>query len=557
MKILTAGRQIGRTIKNVGRLKTIVAVFAKHGFYNILEQINLGRFIIERLTSRSDLEKLSQAERLRMSFEELGPTFVKLGQLLASRPDLVPEEYVNEFAKLHATVSPLPFSIIEQVLKEEFGQKYNDYFEQIDPIPLGSASIAQVHKAQLKTGESVVIKVQRPGLPQIIQEDLNVLYLVAELLVAYIPETRAFNPVGIVDEYFKTIFLETNFTIEANNIRRFAQNFSNTPEVKIPEVFFNLTTERVLTMEALEGIPLSHSIALHQPGVISDKIMKIGLHSYFKMVFIDGLFHGDLHAGNFFIYPDNRIGLIDFGVVGRLNSKTQKAIAHMLLALSKEDYEQLAYEYIDLAPFNEKINSDQFAKELRDLVAPYFGLTLKNVNMGRILLQSSAIAAKNHLQLPTELMLFFKSLVSIEGLGKKIKNDFDFLAEATDFAATLFKVQYDPQKVMNEFIHVAKDSSNLLASLPRQLQYMLRRINSPNFKVALQIEEIHELRRTIEGSFNLTFLGLIISTLILSSSYIYVHEVNRASTETLSMSFVGFIAAGSLAVIAFFNYLRK
>ncbi|RYZ61497.1 MAG: AarF/ABC1/UbiB kinase family protein, partial [Proteobacteria bacterium] len=345
--------------------------------------------------------------------------------VLASRPDLIPESFTKEFEKLHDRVQPLSFETVEQVLKEEFGPSLYEKFKSIDPAPLGSASIAQVHKAELATGEIVVVKVQRPGILHTINDDLDVLYMLSELLMKYVPETRPYNPVGIVNEFFKSLELETNFIVEANNIRRFDANFTSEADIKIPIVYMDLTTERVLTMEMLQGYPLSHEAALKQPGVDADTIIRKGLRAYMKMVFSDGLFHGDLHAGNFFVMPDNQIGLIDFGVVGRLNLKTQAAIANMLLALAREDYERMAYEYVDLAPFTDKVSVDLFAKDLRELIAPYFGLTLKNVNLGRILMTSSSIAAQHHLSVPTELMLFFKSIVSIEGLGRKARNRAD------------------------------------------------------------------------------------------------------------------------------------
>ena len=218
-----------------------MAVFAKHGFHNVAERVKLGRFVVERIFS-SDLENLSVAERVRMSFEELGPTFVKLGQLLATRPDLVPEDYVREFEKLHDRVHSLSFETVEAVIKEDLGKELFKKFKFIDPVPLGSASIAQVHKAQLVTGENVVIKVQRPGLIQTINDDLNVLFMLAELLDKYVPETRLYNPIAIVDEYFKTLELETNFVVEANNIRRFQANFKDDPKI-IPasSIFFTRT----------------------------------------------------------------------------------------------------------------------------------------------------------------------------------------------------------------------------------------------------------------------------------------------------------------------------
>ncbi len=496
-------------------------------------------------------------ERMRMSFEELGPTFVKLGQLLATRPDLVPEDYVTEFEKLHDRVQTLPFEVIEGVLKEEFGNSLYQKFESIDPEPLGSASIAQVHRARLSTGQKVVIKVQRPGIIETINDDLNVLYLLADLLKKYIPETRPYNPTGIVDEYFKTLELETNFVVEANNIRRFQENFANNEEIKIPEVYFDYTTERVLVMEALPGIPLSQEGSLLQENIDPNEVIRIGLKAYLKMVFEDGLFHGDLHAGNFFVLPNNKIGLIDFGVVGRLNGRTQASIANMLLALAKEDYERLAYEYVDLAPFTDKVNVDLFAKDLRELIAPYFGLTLKNVNLGKILMKSSGIAARHHIQVPTDLMLFFKSIVAIEGMGRKIHKDFDFLQYSMQFAEELAKNQFGPSRFMNDMSQMARESKMFINALPRQLNFFLRKINSPDHAFHLKIGEIKELKRAVESSFNLLFLGVIIASLILSASFIFVHNTENHIAGMPTMSFIGYLIAGALGMIAFLNYIRK
>ena len=391
---------LGQTLKNAARLRTIVTVFARHGFYRVAEKAKLGQFILERFLPNSDIENLSMPVRLRMAFEELGPTFVKLGQLLASRPDLVPEDYVQEFSKLHDRVQPLHFDVIQSLLEEQFGANLPNLFRSIDPQPLGSASIAQVHLAELNTGARVVLKIQRPGIMQIVDDDVNVLYFLADVLSKYSEVIRHFDPKAIVDEFFKTLLLETNFIIEANNIRRFRDNFKSQPEIKIPEVYFDLSSEKILVMEALDGMPLSQEKQMSEWD--REKVIKIGLKAFMQMVFQDGLFHGDLHAGNFFVmnsHPDTPqqglVGLVDFGVVGRLNQKTKTAIADMLLALSTEDYERLAYEYVDIAPISEQVDVDLFARELRDLVSPYYGLTLKNVNMGKLLMSSSAIAARH------------------------------------------------------------------------------------------------------------------------------------------------------------------
>ncbi len=531
-------------------------MFAKHGLRNLVEKINLGNFLSSGSDS-ADQEHLSFPTRVRLSFEELGPTFIKFGQLLASRPDLIPPDYIEEMSLLHDRVQPLSFKVIETVLLEELGPHWRKHFSSVEETPMGSASIAQVHRATLINGQQVVLKVQKPGLVQIINDDLNVLYFIAELLEKYISEIRAFNPIGMVDEYFKTLELETNFVVEANNIRKIKENFKKEDQIKIPEVYFDLITERVLVMEELIGRRLSQDGALQQPQVDPTEIIKLGLRAYLKMVFIDGFFHGDLHAGNFFIFPENKIGLIDFGVVGRLNSKTQTAIVNMLMALSKEDYVRLAYEYVDLAPFSESVNVDLFAKELQSLISPYFGLTMKHMNVGKILMSSSSVAATQGLSIPTELMMFFKSIVSIEGLGQKIVSDFDFLQNTLALVGEVAQNQFQPTKFVDEATLLFRESRGLINSLPRQLNMIVRRINSPNYKSKVHVDGLEEFRRSFEISFNLLFLGIIIAALIISSSMLYPHPTTWVMGGMPALSLIGYLAAAALGVVAFINYIKK
>ena len=476
--------------------------------------------------------------------------------MLASRPDLIPDEYLEEMSKLHDQVQVLDFKIIAEVLEEEFGTDYQKNFLSIDSKPLGSASIAQVHSAVLKDGSEVVLKIQRPGIVAKINDDLNVLYLIAELLEKYIPEVKPFNPVGMVDEYFKTLELETNFVVEANNIRRFKDNFKGHVDIIIPQVNFELTTEKVLVLEKLAGRPLSHPDSLKQVQTNAEDIIKKGLKAYLKMVFVDGFFHGDLHAGNFFVLPDNKIGLVDFGVVGRLNNKTQTAIVNMLVALSKEDYLRLAYEYVDLAPFSENVNVDMFAKDLQSIIAPYYGLTLKNVNVGKILMSSSSVAAQHGLSVPTELMMFFKSIISIEGLGQKIQRNFDFLAFTLSQVNEVAQNFFQPAKMTNEVNLLFRESKTFINALPRQLNLILRRLNSPDYSSKIQIKELEAFRITMARSFELLFLGIIISSLIVASALFY-HATNPFDILGLpGFSFIGLSLATVTGIMAFLKYIK-
>ncbi len=531
-------------------------MFAKNGFQNVAEKIRLGRFLIERF-SKPGIETFTPAERMRMAFEELGPTFIKLGQVLATRPDLVPEEFIEEFKRLHDQVKPIPFTDIRAVLESQFGQSIDLVFREIDQVPLAAASIAQAHRAVLANGQAVVVKVQRPGVAALIQNDINILYYLAELLQRYVAEARPFNPIGIVDEFFKTLELETNYIVESNNIRRFHENFKDDPTVKVPEVYIEHSGKRVLVLEALSGIPLSQKASLEQEGVDRATVMRIGIRCYFKMVFKDGLFHGDLHAGNIFILPDNRIGLIDFGIVGRLNNRVQSAIANMFVALYTEDYERLAYEYVELAPYSKSVDVDRFAKDLQDLLAPHFGLSLKNVDLGRLLMDSTGIAARHDLILPSELMLFFKSIVTVEGMARMIVKDFNLLDHALEFAEDLVKARLNPERIRGEMLTLGRDTKALLAELPRQMKQMVRKVNHPDFSFRLSLNELDELKRSVETSSNIIFLGLIIGSLILSASILMFFDSGATVLHTPTHSAIGFGLAIILGMVAFYNYIKK
>jgi len=486
-----------------------VTVLARNGFQDLVNKIKMGKFLLGRWVP-SDLKELSAPVRLRMAFEELGPTFVKLGQLLASRPDLIPEEFCIEFQRLHDRVEPVPFSEVCKVIEEQYGVELHEVFPQFDEKPLASASIAQVHRASLLDGTEVVVKVQRPGIMKTISEDLSVLEQVAGLLDRYVPESRIYNPKAVVKEFGRSLSLETNFVIEANNIKRFRHNFMNDEDVVIPQVYFDFSGEKVLVMEALEGLPISNPMSLDQTGVDPLRVLRLGVQTYLKMVYKHGFFHGDLHAGNLFILPDSKIGLIDFGVVGRLTRRTRSAIASMFLALAEEDFERMAYVYVDLAPYNEHVDVDGFAQDLAYVLGPYVGLTMKHVNLGQLLMESTSLAAKHGLVLPAELILFFKSIVAIEGVARKISDDFDFMAESLEASRYLLQSSVDPKKVSQDFGVFLKDVNQFLYAFPRQLRQTLRRVNHPDFAFKTEERNLELVESAIDRGFRRLYLLLIL-----------------------------------------------
>ncbi len=522
-------------------------MFAKNGFQDVAQKIRLHSFISSWGSSKSN-SHLTTAQRVRISFEELGPTFIKLGQLMSSRPDIIPAEYITEFRKLQDQIPPIEFAEIENILNDQFPGGYTKVFREFSRKAIGSASIAQVHRAVLMDGTAVVVKIQKPRVQEIIEDDIRILHLLASLCEDYIPESKIFNPTGMVNEFSRSISLETNFVVEANNIKRFQENFSHNPQVKIPNIYLEHSGPKVLVMEELSGTPMSQSEVFKKEGVDRDILMQVGLKAYFAMVFRDGLFHGDLHAGNIFILEGNKIGFIDFGMVGRVSRKTQTSIASMFMALVAEDYDRLAYEYIELAPFNNRTERQALAQDLRSILSPFFGLTLKNVNMGKLLLESSRVAAKHHVVLPSELMMFFKSMVTIEGLARMVREDFDMLPFVKESAKELIKTKVSTTELFNDATFQFKEWSSLLDTVPKEIKNHLRKINHPDYAQSIEIRQFSEMQSTIFQAGRLIFVGLVISSLTIAGAMTINNQDARMLYGLPVVSLVMFILAALLFV---------
>lgn len=491
-----------------------------------------------------------------MALEELGPTFIKLGQLLASRPDIVPEAFVEELRKLHDQVPALPFDKILPVLDEQYPQGLNKVFQFIDEKPLGAASMAQVHRALLLNGDEVVVKIQRPGILKTIREDMSVLFFVAEFVDQHVPELKLFNPIGLVEEFSYAMDLETNFVIEANNVRRFYENFKSSPNVTVPKPYLEESGRYVVVLEYLEGQRLT-DLNSSTNQVDREKLIKTGLDAYFAMVFKDGLFHGDLHAGNILVLEDGKLGLIDFGMVGRLSKKTQSAIANMFVALATEDYDRLAFEYIELSTQSVDVDREEFGRDLRLLLSPFFGLNLKSVNMGKMLIDSAAVAFKHKVYLPSELLLFFKSIVTIEGLGRLIKEDFDILPYVYEYSAEIAKIKYDPISLVSDLGFFSREMSSLLRILPSEFKNHLRKTNNPKYAKPIEIVGLQEFQKVLSQISYLMFFAMIVCSLVIAGAICASLEHVNLYYGLPFISWIFFGLATGFGFMAFYHYIKR
>lgn len=525
MKFFQTATTISQAFKNVGRVTEILTVFVRHGFADLLVRMRLTRFLPNKITANPRFESLPAPQRLRLALEELGTTFIKLGQLLATRPDLIPEHFVEELEKLQDNVVKVPFPEIRDVLEAELKCPLTDVYSEFEEAPLAAASVAQVHGAVLKTGERVAVKVQRPGIAKLIQNDVSILRGLALLMVRYIPETRVLNPTGLVEEFFKTMLFELDFRVEGNNTRRIKRNLETLPEISVPSIYPTFCTERVLTMERFDGVRFSDREGILAQGITPGKIVEAGSDAFFHMVMHDGLFHGDLHAGNLFVLNTGKIGIIDFGIVGRLSRRVQDSIVIMFTALIDEDFETLATEYMNLCPSSGNPDINALQKDLMDAISPYIGMSLGEVNVGRILLRSTSIATRHSLAVPRELMLLFRAILTIEALGKKLDPNFDILQVGTRQARQIIGQRYSRERVLHDLLNIGRDFQGLLEILPRLSRRALRRWAQNNFAFEIRNRDIADLGHSLR---QLTyFLVLIAFATSLSAIGIALLVVNR------------------------------
>jgi len=519
MQLVKAGFQLGQAVKNAQRLRQIVSVFGKHGFVDVVERMNLGKFLIGRLRSyvSSQAEK-STPERLREAFEELGPAFIKLGQLLSTRQDLIPESFVEELVKLQDNVPALGFEVVREVVEKELGKPISMAYAAFSSEPLAAASIGQVHEAVLPTGETVVVKVQRPDIRKPIETDVSLLGFLANLLEKYVPESRVFAPKVLVEEFSRTLKLETNYAIEANNIHKISENLKEFQDIVIPKVYRSHSTARVLTLEKIEGKRFNDPAIINDPNVDKKHLVETGSRALFKTILIDGIFHGDLHGGNLFILPGNKLAIIDFGIVGRLSEKSRSQFANMVFALISEDYENLCYQYAELGSSSISIDFDSFQREVRNVLSPYIGLSMQDVQTGKLLLEATKIAAKYQIQVPGDWMLVFKSLITIEGMGRTLYPNLDIMKLGGEMVHDLLKNQYSPQKLSKEALWIARDVVALLQVLPRQIRWMFRKFNSNDFAFEIKVPELEKIRKRIDVHSKRMSGALLISALLISGS---------------------------------------
>ncbi|GAB4390414.1 MAG: AarF/ABC1/UbiB kinase family protein [Thermodesulfovibrionales bacterium] len=555
-----------RTYRTARRLQQIVNVFLKHGFGTIIDQINLGRFIPFRQRFKTfgkwpALRGPTMAERLRMAFAELGPSFIKLAQILSSRPDLITARYAEEFKKLQDEVPPFPAAEARRIVEEEVRLPLGRVFSRFDDAPVAAASIAQVHNATLADGTDVIVKVQRPDIREVIETDIDIMTTLARLLERHVTESRFFNPTGIVEEFSRTVRRELDFTEEARNACRFSRNFQEVGDVYIPKVFPEFLTENVIVMERIEGVRIDDIKGIERLGLDRRELASVGVNAYFKMILEDGFFHGDPHPGNIFAMPSGQIGFVDFGIVGRVDDQLKETMANTFLALIKKDFDKLIDQYIELGLVPEDIDLEEFRRafksDLKDFLEPIYGMTLKEINFAEYLDTVTHLAMKHNLKIPSDLLLINKSMLILENLGLELDPDFDFIAAAEPYASKLARERFSPSRLYEDLSKTACETGDFVLNFPRQMKRVIRKVLRDDISMKLKHEGLEHFIRDMDRSSNRIAFAMVISAFILSSALMHATGVRPTIFGMSVLGFVSFGVASLLGIWLIISIIRS
>jgi ubiquinone biosynthesis protein len=422
----------------------------------------------------------------------------------------------------------------------------DETFLEVDPAPLAAASIAQVHRARLTDGTRVVLKVRRPGIEHTVSQDLATLYLLVNLVERYIPEARPFHLRGIVDEFARTIRREQDFFLEASNTERFRQDFEHFDGVVIPSVYWEFTTKRLLVLEAIEGDPAVDPEALRARGIDTGELARRIARAFLKQVFEDGLFHGDLHAGNLLVTPDGKIAFLDFGAVGYLSEELQESLGQLFVALIGRDYSALAEGYLRMGASDEPVSSRAFQRDLREFIEPYYGRSLKDLRLGEILREGTEIALRHKVRVQPDLVLLARSILTIEGIASTLDPDFVILDEAAPYARKLLARNLDPRRQARMVYRVVRDLREFVRSAPAQITQIFQRMIEGKFAVDFVHKGYEPLLDEIDRSSNRLSFSMIIAALIIGSSLVVLSGKGPQLWEFPVFGILGFILAGVL-----------
>jgi len=503
------------------RFRKIINTLIRHGLGQIVYELGIDDFsrrlpFPRRQKEIKEIEKLSTAVRIRKVLEELGPTFIKFGQLLSTRSDIVPAEYLHELKKLQENVPPFAFDDVKQTIEGELDHDLGTLFSYFDPTPLAAASIGQVHKAFLVSGEKVAVKIQRPGIRKIIEEDLSILEEIAVLSEKYSELGKMYNARGVVEEFKHMISMELNYHHEGKNAERIGKNFHEDETVIIPTIYWNYSTQKVLTMQFVDGIKLKDRDSLEEGGYNTREIIERLAHIYIKQIFMDGSYHGDPHPGNVGVTPEGQIFFLDFGIAGHLNEEQKVLFNKMLLGLLSRNTEQVIHGITSLGIVTEFTDKRLLHYDLERLQERYYDLPLKDLNLGVMLHELMEVAFKHRIRLPPDFTMLAKTFLTLEGLASDLEPDFSIAELVEPMGKELLRQQLSMRRLSNQLYKFSTRYMRLAEILPERLVTLLDKGAEGNIKVKVEVSDEEHILNRFSHMVNRLSFSIVLASIILA-----------------------------------------
>lgn len=526
MDLIKTGLGLTKTIKNMARVREILSVLARNGFAALVIKTGLHDRVPDFVLPRSDADDFLQEDeddfatliglRLRRSFESLGPSFVKLGQLLSTREDMFPPGFIVEMKKLQDQVRGIEFQDAITVLEESLEKKWDTVFSKINPEPIGTASIGVVYRGQLKSGEDVVVKVRRPGIIKTIESDFSILHFILSQFEKASREIRFLSLSKIIHDFSVSIRTELDYRIEARNSDRLRSVINRVDVERIfylPKVYRDVSTDEVLVMEHIDGIPFTDPHRVNARREQIQKSLERGIQVFIHNMLVDGFFHADLHGGNFFLMPDGRIGIVDFGLVGSLGRKSRNNLVAILYSLVTYNHEQLVYEFLDVAEYESVPDTDTLIRDVHDCLVPFIGLTVQETNFSLVFRQIMSTLAKNRVYLPREWFLVFRALMTLDGVGKSLEMDFDIFHLMESEIKSIITETYSKEQITEDALWMGRDFLASLRGFPRHMRWFLKEFAKRGYAFEVKQtgyeSELRSLSRAIR------FLGFVAMAVVL------------------------------------------
>jgi len=544
-----------RFLRNLGRMRQIVSVLLAYGFGDLVDRLHLRSYVRlgQRLLRRrtEPVMPLSRAERVRLSLEELGPTFVKFGQVLSTRPDLIPPDIVEELKELRENVPPFPGAQAVQLIREAIGGD-TVHIRDISSEPIAAGSLAQVHTALHSDGTKLAIKILRPGIRTEIETDLDLMHEFAMLLHRYVPEFRVIDPVGLVRHFERVIRRELNLIREARTVEEFSRLFREDATLKVPRVYTDLSSDSVLVMEFVDGIRIDDTEELDAFRISPRNIAANGARIFLKQAFEFGVFHGDPHPGNIRILPDGSICLLDYGMIGMLDEQTRDLLIDLLMSIAKRDVAKAVSLVQKVGQPHDSLDVALLNADVRDFIESYYGIDLGQLNLGSMLNDFVRILTTHGMSCPGDLMLLIRALVTLDGVGRSLDPDFNLAAILRPFVEAAVRRRYDPRRMTGALFDELRTLANVAVALPVSLERTLSKLSQNELRIQLEHRRLDQLINELDRSGNRIVIGLILSALIVASALLF-----RAGSGPEWISISVFVISAFLGIWLIYGVFRS